>query len=172
MESVVSCGHVDLRLDRLKLPNGLLVDSLSLDADNLQFDTQSKQASLATAGTCVATVSEQSLTEFLMAELPSAIRKVEVQCVGGRIQIAAIARVIVEIKALALCRLEIVDERELYVRLESVTPGGPVEGIVESNLEKVNPVFKSEDIPFPVRMLEARVEHGKVQLICQVMPPE
>lgn len=153
-------SRAEIRLEKLQLSNGLVVDHLEASADDLTIRQDPVSASLEAPGTVKATLSEGTLTEFLNEQLPAAVRKVEVQCVGGRLQIAAIAKVIFEVKVLALCRLEIVDGKQIFARLESVDPGGPIRSLIESQIERVNPVFNADDLPIPVSLVSTQVEAG------------
>ncbi len=164
MENAIAVGHVSLNLTELTLPNGLRVDQIEANAAGMRISTNPVSAQTPEPGQITARVKEATLSEFLSTQLPSAVRQVDVQCVGGRIQVAVIAKVVFEIKALAMCRLEIVDEQQIFVRVESIDPGGPIATLVEGQVDRVNPVFDARDLPVPTRLLRAESTEGELRV--------
>lgn len=154
--------RVQVDLSGMILPNGLQVDRIVVGGDNVQIVPKPLDLILSGPGALSAELTEGELARFISGQLPAAVRDVEVQCIGGRLQVAAIAKVVFEIRAIAMCRLEIVDGRYLYVRLESVEPGGPVGSLIESQIDRINPVFDAADLPLPVTLHSVASEAGRL----------
>lgn len=162
MSEPIRVRQARMEFQGLKMEHGPEVDRLVLVGEQLTLTSNPLNLRLGRDGTAEATIGEESLTSYLSTKLPAPISKVEVQLVGGRVQVAAIAKIVFEIRALAMCKLEIVDGREIHVRLESVEPGGPVRTMLEGQLDKVNPVFDVADLPVPAILESTRIEAGQL----------
>jgi len=163
MASTFTVQTTHIRLQGFFLPNGLVVDELTATGEGLSFEPETGAYALSGEGSLIATIGEAALSSFLETQLPYSVRKVEVQLVGGRIQVAAIAKVVFEIKAVALMQLELIDEKALHVNLESVEPA-PVRGLIEGQLQRLNPVFTVDDLPFKVRLERTEIEAGQLRV--------
>ena len=162
MSHAIPIQHAQIDLSGMVLPNGLLVERISVAGRDVQIQPKPLDLILSAPGTLSAELTEGELARFISGQLPAAVRDVEVQCIGGRLQVAAIAKVVFEIRAIAMCRLEIVHGRFIYVRLESVEPGGPVGSLIESQIDRINPVFDAADLPLPVTLQSVSSEAGRL----------
>jgi hypothetical protein len=169
---VIDVGFVEAKFRDLVLPMGLRVDEVKIAAEGLHFETEPFQASVAQPGTFEVRVGEQALSEFLNKKAPGNVRRFSVKARGAKLHVNASVVMIVELPATAICTLKIVDGRYLYVVLESVNVmGAGATSLVQSQLEKINPVLDVED--FPVRAALDRVEivEGEVLVLGTVAPP-
>jgi hypothetical protein len=161
----VTIRHASLVLDEVTLPDGLKIDRLELDAVEIVVSGETQLPRSSRPMNAIAVMTETTLTEYLNAQLPTPIKKVEVTLKDGKVQVAAVAKVLFDIQALAICRMEIRDESELHVVLESLEPGGPVRAIVEGQLEGINPVLRAADLPLRVRLISADIDNGEIRVL-------
>jgi hypothetical protein len=144
----------------LKLPMGLIIDEFELTAEGGKFDSESNTFGTAKPAQVFVRISEASLTQFLVEQMPPPLRDPCAIFQGDSIAVTASARVIVDITATAICKMRVHEGKELYIDLISVDKPGPVHGLVEKQLEKLNPVFKTSDLPVPTTLLSAKVIDG------------
>jgi hypothetical protein len=169
---IIDVGFVQASFRDLVLPMGLRVDTVNIAAEGLHFETEPFLASVRRPGTFEVFVGEASLGEFLNKKAPGNVRKFRVSAASGKLDVQASVIMLIELPATAICTLKIVDKRYLYVELESVNVmGAGATSLVQSQLEKINPVLDVEE--FPVRASLDRVEivEGGVKLIGTVAPP-
>lgn len=164
MPTGITIHSTAIQLHDLALPNRLIVDEIAIQGENISLETDPLSIHTQTEADIVASLSENRLASFLETLLPSAVRQIEVQLVGGRVQVAVIAKIVFEMKVIALCTLEIVGESEIFVRLQSVNPGGPVASLIESQIDRINPVFSSSELPFPIRIIRSEIESGMLKV--------
>jgi hypothetical protein len=169
---IIDVGSVEASFRDLVLPMGLRVDTVHIAAEGLHFETEPFIASVKQPGSFQVFVGEASLSEYLNKKAPGNVRKFRVTANNGKLDVQASVVMLIELPATAICTLKIVDKRYLYVELESVNVmGAGATSLVQSQLEKINPVLDVEE--FPVRASLDRVEivEGGVQLIGTVAPP-
>lgn len=150
-------------MNRVVIPDAPVVDRFTVDAGASEVTGEPFAISLSRPARAQATVLAADLASFLEAKAPGGLKGFQVEISGGQIQIAASVKVIFDIPVKAACRLEIVREKELHVRLESVdVAGGAAKSLVESQIEKQNPILNASDLPFPLRL--TRVDHDGGQI--------
>lgn len=162
MANLFSADKVAATLTNVKLSNGLVISEIALEVDEFSLASGSFKPHSPKTGRVVATLTEPHIAEFLDTTLPSAVKKVDVQLIGGRIQVAALAKVVFDIKALALMHIEIVDGKQLHVILEDADPF-PARGLIESQIENANPIFDAADLPFAVTIERTEIEAGQLR---------
>ena len=141
----------------LQLPNGLRIDEIEIKGDGVGFDPDSKAVALDAPAKVEARVSAESLRMMLERELPTQVRDPRVSLQGGQIQVEVSVAMIVVMDVTCVVQLRVKDDSELWVDLVSVDKPGIVAGIVEAQLTKVNPVFRTKDLPFPFKITSVRV---------------
>lgn len=146
------------------LPIGLVVEELTLRTDEAGYDSRKNALSMSKPGVIKAKVTAEDLAEFLAGEFPAPLRDPKVELIPGFVLVSASAKVLVEITATAKCSLEIRNRSELHVVLVDVDKGGPVRGLVEGQLDRINPVIKAEDFPIPVNLDSVQVEPDGIVL--------
>lgn len=171
MSTLFSADKVEANLTNVRLSNGLVISEIALEIEEFSLSAGDHAPASPRQGNVVATLTEAHLSQFLDTTLPSAVKKVEVQLVGGRIQVAAIAKVVFDIKALALMHIELVDGKELNVILDEADPF-PARGLIESQIEKANPIFNAADLPFEVTIERTEIEAGLLKAFGTFRLPE
>lgn len=164
MESL-KVGSVKAVFRDIELDFGLLVGSFEVTVDRAAVTLDPFAFDMALPGKAVAVVTERAIGQLLAAQAPPQVKDFEVSISGGKIYVTAKAQVIVTIPVKAVCFLEIVGGHSVYVRLESVdVMGGAAKNLVESQIEKVNPVLTVSDLPVPVELQSVECESGRVTL--------
>ncbi|HSI72130.1 MAG TPA: LmeA family phospholipid-binding protein [Fimbriimonas sp.] len=169
---IVDVGFIQANFRDLVLPMGLRVDTVKISADGLHFETEPFLATVKQPGTFEVFVSDASLSEFLNKKTPGNVKKFRVTSKNGKLDVQASVVMLIELPATAICTLRIVEQRYLYVDLESVNVmGAGATSLVQSQLEKINPVLDVEEFPVRASLNRVDIVEGGVLLLGTVAPP-
>ena len=155
----VSADALSAEFHGLLLPMGLRVDRLQLAAGATRLEADPFAVQLARPGAVQATLKLQDVASFLDAKAPGNLKDFRLYEHDGDLKVTAKAPFVVPIPVEALCRLEIVNQKQLHVKLLSVqVMGGQAKGMVEGILEKQNPILDAADLPVDIvfRSVEIR----------------
>jgi hypothetical protein len=170
-DSAVHVGAFEAVFRQVRLPMGLVVDEVRLAAVKGLLDKDPFQIHLEKPGTLLVRVLEKDLEAFLEKEAPGGLRDFEVSAKDGRINVCGTLKMIFDLRAAAICTLRIVNQRRLFVDLESVdVMGVGAKSLVEAQLEKINPVLDVEELPFEVLLDSVTIEPGVIVLTGTAMP--
>lgn len=150
MDAEFSLLHLAVLGHGLKLPNGMVIDEVEIQADRLAIVDQKPK--FETPATTIVRISPESLQTFIASQLPAMVRDPQVRFQDGKILVSASVKVLVEISATATLSLVIQDQKKLLVELIDVDKPGPVRGILENQLDAVNPVFDAKDLPLDLKL--------------------
>lgn len=164
MGSQVRVESVQLQCGSVQLPFGLTVDEIVIRGADLCLASESAELTDIGPHEAFAIVSEKNVEKYLQPLLPSAVKDAQVFIGDGLLKIAARAVIVFPISVQVYCQLEVVDGKEVYLRLHSVEPGGPVRGMLEKYLEEVNPILRASDLPLPLRFRSVLLDSGSVTL--------
>ncbi|HVL37858.1 MAG TPA: LmeA family phospholipid-binding protein [Fimbriimonadaceae bacterium] len=170
----VGIGSWDATVRKLATPMGLVVDEVRLRASaETAITTKPFAVTLEKPATLEARISEQGLAAFLNAQSPGGLKDFQVQLSDGKVTASASARMLIEIRATAVCTLKIVDGRQIWVELQQVEVFGGInaKGLVEGQLEKVNPVLDVSDLPLRVILTGVAIDSGYVIVYGEALPP-
>jgi hypothetical protein len=171
-EPSVSFSGLDATLREVRLPMGLIVDEVVLAmAQTDVFDDPWKLVA-SSPGRIRAVIGEGSIQAFLEAKAPAGLSNFEVTIADGVVYVKASARVVIEIRAMATCRLEVEDGTRLNVKLAALDPGGPLKGMVEGKLEELNPLFDASQLPLPCTIESVDARDGQIVMVGTLSPPE
>jgi len=164
-------GQVEATFRDVALPFGLTIDLIRLTTRNAAIKRDPFQIDLAKPGNLVVTVSEQNLQAFLEKQSPGGLRGFEVKLHEGKVIVEATAQLIVGLRARAICTLRIVDGTQLWVDLKDVEVFGVgAKGLVEKQLERINPVLDAAEFPFEVKLDKVIVVDGELVLTGRISP--
>jgi hypothetical protein len=151
---------------------GLNVDSVKISAEGLQFETDPFVATVRQPGTFEVFVGDDSLCRFIEKKAPSNLRNIKVQSAQGRLNVRASVVMLIELPATGVCTLRIVNNRYLYVDLESVNVmGAGATSLVQSQIEKLNPILDVEEFPVRATLDQVDIVEGGVRILGTVAPP-
>lgn len=149
----------------VRLPFGLVIQEVKLSAADTLVDKDPWRLELSQPGTISAKVVAEDLQEFLEREAPGGLHDFKISLSEGKVNVEASIRMIVEIRASAICSLEIVDGRKLMVKLETVDVlGVGAKSLVENQLAKINPVLDVEEVPLNIQLQSVEIAEGAVIL--------
>lgn len=164
----ISAHQVSALLLGLKLPMGLMVDEVQLDAPSVTVEKEPFSASSPQDPKVTAIISSTSLEAFLEKQAPGGLRNFKVK-IDDKIRISASVRMIIEIKANIVCHLEIVDGSKLIVVLDDVgIVGVGAKNLVQQQIDKVNPLLDTSTLPIHVTLDNVELSEDKVALIASL----
>lgn len=141
---------------------GLVINAVTLHAQDIHLEKDPFKLQTPKPGTMEALILGKNLADFLDKQAPGGLRDFNVELKDGKIHARATVMIM---KALAVCTLRIQDGTELYVDLESVdVMGVGAKNMVQSQLDKINPVLNTKDLPVNVRLTDYSIEDGKLIL--------
>lgn len=149
---------------------GLVVDELHLVGSDAQVATDPVSIELSDWAQLEATVMEADLADFLTRQAPGGLKDFDVTIKGGFVHVAATARVIVEVRATAICRLVLKEQRYLFVELDSVEGLAMAKGMIQGQLDQINPVLDAGDLPLRVELDHVEAEQGRIVLRGRAQP--
>ncbi len=163
--SDIAIGSIDATLRDLRLPVGLVLDYVKLDADGAAVRIDPVGISLKRAALVEVGIGERSLQAFLNLKAPGGLEDFRVHIRGGKVHVEAIKRVLVAVPARAVCSLRVVDETKLYVDVEDVQMlGAGVKDMVQGQLDQMNPIVDLAQLPVKAMIKEIVVDDGQVTL--------
>lgn len=173
MSMRIELQSIEAVLKGLVLPDAPMLDEARITAAQSSLSQDPFKLTTAKPAKAVVLVSQASLAAFLEKKKPGGLSGFQVEVGGGVIRVQAKARVIIEIPVKAECTLDIVGGTELHVRLKSVdVAGGPAKALVESAINKQNPILKTSELPFPLTMTSAVLDGGYVRIEGEALPPQ
>jgi hypothetical protein len=149
---IIKLDRLNMTAQKVTLPMGLVVEEITLKTESAGYDSRKNTLDMSKPGVVRARVTADDLANFLAGEFPAPLRDPKVELIPGFVLVSATAKVLIEITATAKCLLEVRNRSELHVVLVEVDKGGPVQGLVEGQLDRINPVIKAEDFPIPVNL--------------------
>lgn len=160
----VSATSLRAELRRLCLPQGLVVDRIEVEGGEVAVQTE-PFGLRATTSKVRATLAALDIADFLSREAPGGLKDFAVAIRGGKLYIEATARVLVEVRAKAVCTLRIDHGTAVYVDLESVDVMGlGAKGMVQNQLDQINPVLNVADLPVAIVLESIEADHDSVVL--------
>ncbi len=155
----------------VKLPFGLELDRVAVSGHGVGIQREPFAIEVEEPGTLEATVTDLGLQAFLEKKAAGGLRDFFVQLSEGEVHVHATARMIVEIRAVAICTLDIVDGTQLFVRLKKVDVlGVGARGLVQKHLDEINPVLDVADLPVSATLTAVEVGGGKIVIRGTVAP--
>lgn len=164
-------GSFEAVLTGLVLPMGLRVESVKLSGIGLKCSYEPFSATADVPGKLEVFVAEQDLADFLNKMSPAGLKNVSVEARGGTLHIRATKTVLIDVKAYAICSLRIVEGKRLFVDLESIDiMGAGPKQLIQSQLDKINPVLDTADFPVNATLDTVEVAKGGILLLGRIEP--
>lgn len=157
----------------VRLPFGLSLDVVKVTGKQGSLERHPFGIRLNEPANVLVSVSEEGLRQFLDQESPGGLKDFEVKLDAGKLYVAATVRIVLEIRARAVCDVEIVDEKQLWVRLHEVEVlGVGARNLVEKQLEKINPVLDVAEFPFDIILQKVSLGDGDMVLRGTIKPEQ
>jgi len=169
----VAIGNLRATLTSVKLPMGLVLDSVEVVGDALTLDSEPMGLQMPKPGDVTVTLSDSHLAAYLEQTNPGGLHSFLVGVRDGLIEVHATKTVIIDIRAKALARLVIVDGRQLHIQLESVEVlgGGGLTNVVRQQVEAMNPLFDASELPVDLVLESVEASDGVVRIFGKLRPP-
>ncbi|HMS55402.1 MAG TPA: LmeA family phospholipid-binding protein [Fimbriimonadaceae bacterium] len=165
MADSVQVGQIQAVFKSVRLPFGLLVDEMHVEGADLLVTTEPVGVKLPSAGNVIARVGEASLNEFLRLKVPKEVRDPVASIADGQIIVEATVRMIVELRAVARCSLQIKGGKQLHVVLDTVEVAGlGAKSLVQGQLDQINPVLDAAEMPLPMTLEQANILEGMIEI--------
>ena len=166
-------SRFDVNLRGLVLPMGLRIESVTMAGFDVRCTYSPISVTAEEPGELQVFVSERDLSQFLNSMGSVGLKNVSVEARDGALHIRATKTVLIDMKAYAVCSLRIVDGKRLFVDLESVEiMGVGPKHLIQSQLDKINPVVDMDDFPIPATMDTVEISQGGILLRGRVEPPQ
>jgi hypothetical protein len=168
----IAIGRLEATFSEVDLPIGLRVDSVRVTGSSLEVFKDPLRATVPAPGKVEIVISEQSVTEMLSKASPAGLKNMRVRFTEGKMRFDAVKTVLVDLKVSGVCQLHIVDESNVFVQLESVeVMGADIRQLVQSQIEKINPILQTSMFPFPVSLRKIEMNDGRLSVWGEVSPP-
>lgn len=161
-------GLVEVVLQNVNLPMGLMINAVTLVAKEVHLEKDPFKVNVPEPGTLEALVLAPNLASFLNKQAPGGLKDFKVELRDGKIHVQASIMIM---KALAVCTLRIHEESQLFVDLESVdVMGVGAKNMVQSQLDKINPVLDAADLPIEAKLTGYEITDGRLIIRGQITP--
>lgn len=155
----------------VKLHFGLILDEVRLVSDAVHMVRDPFAIELEKPADVEVEISQESLGAFLESQSPGGLRNFQVRCHEGHVYVDAVARMIVDIPASAVCALRIEAGKQLFVDLVEVNVlGAGPKQLVQKQLDAINPVFDLSDLPVDGHLDSSEIAEGKILLRGKLAP--
>jgi hypothetical protein len=169
----VQIGLFEAALRDVELSMGLRVESVFLEGGGLQLLNHPFRAIAADPGKIRVVVLESALTDYVAKSPPWGMKNIRVTIADDRLYLDAVKNVLVDLKVHAVCKLRIENESSVFVDLEAVdVVGAGITQLVQSAIDKLNPIINTDMLPFPAKLKQIDLSHGKLTLLGEISPPE
>lgn len=171
-EICLDVAHLAARFLNVRLPMGLVLDEVLVEGEGLRLEGEPLQITLEAPGQMTVRVSAASLSAFLNEKKPGGLSGFRTEIGGGLLQIEARAPLL-PFTATAHCRLEIVEGRELHVRLERLASigGSGAATMVQRQLDGLNPIVDLAEFPVQATLESVEGEDDWLILLGTIAPP-
>jgi hypothetical protein len=150
---------------------GLVVDTVQLNAKTVSLDHDPFSIQLEEPGSIEVTLSQENLEDFLNKEKPGGLHSFKVSMENDRVNVEATMKVLVEMRGKAICTLRVVNGSQIWIDLQDVEVLGiGARGLVEKQLEKINPVLDVSTFPLELTINEVAIYDGEVVLRGRAAP--
>ena len=167
-----SVGPWEVVLNDLVTPIGLNIAAVVIRGDGARVQTEPFAYELESEADLEALIHESALEAFVKTKVPDNIQDIWVSLVPDKVHVRAVVRMILPVTANAVCTLRIEEGKRVFVDLESVEVlGAGVKGLVQKQLDAINPVLDVADLPLEVRLTEMRIEEGRLIAVGKARPP-
>jgi hypothetical protein len=168
----LSIDSLSATFEGVRLPIGLIVQTLTVRGSGIDLSSDPLSIQVSEPAQFEAVVDEAAIVAFLTAKAPGGLKDFEVKLLDGKLQVKAVMKILVELRASAECRLVIKDGRQLMVDLESadVLSVG-AKSLIKGQIDNINPIFDVAQLPIPATLETVAIEEGVVRLRGTLSPP-
>lgn len=157
-------GGLQLHIQRLSLPDIPVIDRIAFSGGEAKYDEPGMAIETVNRYVVTADITESDLCAFVRTKMPDRMRLRDLRVSPTGIKFTAEAVIIVPIPIRLMLRLEVVDGNELRIVADDVNVlGAGPKNLVQSQLQQLNPLLRTSDLPVPVQF--DSVEHTDAKVI-------
>jgi hypothetical protein len=154
-----------MRLHGVRLPIGLELDEVLVDATQVSAKTDPVEVAMPTPAQVTAVVGEHRLAEYLERQAPGGLTDTQVWLDDDRVFVRGSIQLVLRVPVAISCAIHVVDGRELRVRVLSAEVAGiQPRALVESQIQKANPILDVRDLPIPLILERVEIAAGKLRV--------
>jgi len=161
MQSSFELGCLEAKATGLRLANGLVVDSLEIEANDVAY--VEAESGMRGRANITARLLPASVERFLAAQVPASVQNVRVAFEDGEVVVRATATLILTVEVTVRVALELHAEAKLVAVVISVEPA-IARRLIEDEIAKVNPLLDSSTLPILTRIQSIEVRPDAVTL--------
>lgn len=166
----ISIGSLNASFENIELDFGLTIAKFEITSETAAADIDPFNLQLQNPGNLRAVVTAEAVRRLLEAKAPGNISNFQVQIADGLIYVDATASIVINVPVKAACYLEIIDDKQIVVRIKSVdVMGGAAKGIVENQLAKINPILDVRQLPLDIRLQEVAAQNNEIVVTGKVI---
>lgn len=167
----IKAESAEVTLNSVHLPFGLIVERIHVRGNSFHLDPRPLKIELDEPARFEAAVTDLALQAFLEGKKPGGLRDFYVQLTDGQVHVHATGRVLIEVRAAVICQLEIVERKQVFIRLLKVELlGVAAKKLIQKQLDEINPILDVSDLPVDIELERAEVANGRVVLFGTLAP--
>jgi len=168
----VTLQHAQLRVEGLKLENGLVVDLVTVEAEECSFNAATKSYAAPKGGTLEAYVSAGSVRRFLEDNPPENVKDLDILLGEGRIVVTAKMQAIISVGVTATGHLVARDGTRIEFEPTEVKVAGfgAPGGLVDSALAGINPLLDLSGLPLPIVVTDIAIQPTSITFQATIGP--
>lgn len=164
---------VDVSVKGLILPMGLRIERVTIHGTDLSCSHSPLSVSSKTPGSLEVFVSSSDLTEFLNRTAGTGLKSISIEAKDGALHVNAVKTVLIDVKAYAICGLRIENHQRIFVDLQTIEiMGVGPKQLIQSQLDKINPVVDTADFPIPALLDTVEIIEGGIVVRGRVHTPD
>jgi len=167
----VAIGGLDATFTDVALPFGLTLNRVHITSGAATLGSDPFSIRLDEPGQVEVSLSEAYLQAFLNRKAPGGLKDFQIRLDKGEVLVEASLKLFIEVRASAVCTLRIENGTQIWVDLIDVNVlGVGAKSLVQSHLEKMNPVVDVADFPFQIHLEQAAINAGQLLLTGTASP--
>ncbi|MFZ4507262.1 MAG: DUF2993 domain-containing protein [Fimbriimonas sp.] len=171
MSQSLVVGPFQCSMANVVLPMGLNLDRVRLSGEGLRVAVEPFAIAAPKAGDLEVIVFQASLAAFLNKKQPGGLRDIEVELKEGRVYVTGTKRVLIDVRANAVCLLRVVEGTKIFVEVESVDLlGAGAKNLMQSQLDQMNPVLDLREFPVNATIESLHIAGGSMTLRGKIAP--
>jgi hypothetical protein len=168
----VRTERVSVNLEKVTLPMGLVADRVEIQASELTVQLDPFDVLSPSPAEIVIAVGLLSLASYLETRQVGGLKGFRCEHSNGNLVVHASKRVLIDVPATAECALEVRDGTSLWIRLVTVEVlgGTSIKNLVQSQIDRVNPIFSVAELPVRATLNTAEVTPAGAVIRLEIAP--
>ena len=168
-EARLAADRTTIQIERLRLPNGLVIDSIDVTATGLRVNVVPFELPAGSCATVVGKISYEGIARFLNESQPGGMSGFEVRRLDGELAVTAFTKLLIPVQVGALGKVSLVN-REVRFEPSRVEVAGvkAPEALANEQLNRVNPLIDLTTMPFEVSDFVCELHEDALQVTATV----